>query len=99
MTHRQKNRALLLLAVTQFMLVIDASVNNVALPTIGHDLHINQGVAILVSVSTSQIADFGRAAGTHHALVAGYSRAFLVGTAFALLGALLSAVLISSRDS
>jgi EmrB/QacA subfamily drug resistance transporter len=57
------------------------------------------GVAILVSVSTSRIADFGRAAGTHHALVAGYSRAFLIGCGFAVLAALLSAVVVSGRDS
>ncbi len=57
------------------------------------------GVAILVSVSTSRIADFGRAAGTHHALVAGYSRAFLVGCGFAVLGVLLSAVFVSGKDS
>jgi EmrB/QacA subfamily drug resistance transporter len=57
------------------------------------------GVAILVSVSTSRIADFGRAAGTHEALVAGYSRAFLVGCGFAVLAALLSAVVISGKDS
>ncbi|HET9102288.1 MAG TPA: MFS transporter [Solirubrobacteraceae bacterium] len=57
------------------------------------------GVAILVSVSTSRIAGFGRAAGTHHALVAGYSRAFLIGCGFAVLGVLLSAVFVSGRDS
>ena len=57
------------------------------------------GVAVLVSVSTSRIADFGRAAGTHHALVAGYSRAFLVGCGFAVLAALLSIVVVSGKDS
>jgi EmrB/QacA subfamily drug resistance transporter len=57
------------------------------------------GVAILISVSTSRIADFGRAAGTHPALVAGYSRAFLIGCGFAVLGALLSAVVVSGKDS
>jgi EmrB/QacA subfamily drug resistance transporter len=57
------------------------------------------GVAILVSVSTSRIADFGRAAGTHHALVAGYSRAFMIGCGFAVLAALLSAVVVSGKDS
>jgi EmrB/QacA subfamily drug resistance transporter len=57
------------------------------------------GVAILVSVSTSRIADFGRAAGTHHALVSGYSRAFLIGSGFAVLAALLSAVIVSGKDS
>lgn len=57
------------------------------------------GVAILVSVSTSRIADFGRAAGTNHALVAGYSRAFEVGCGFALLGVLVSGLVISGKDS
>ncbi len=41
-TQSHKNRALALLALTQFMIVIDASITNVALPTIGRDLHINQ---------------------------------------------------------
>src|SRR6201996_7833335 len=41
-TQSHKNRALSLLALTQFMIVIDASITNVALPTIGRDLHINQ---------------------------------------------------------
>src|SRR5580700_12163525 len=41
-TQSHKNRALALLAVAQFMIVIDASITNVALPTIGRDLHINQ---------------------------------------------------------
>ena len=57
------------------------------------------GVAILVSVSTSRIADFGRLAGTHHALVAGYSRAFLIGCGFAVLAAIISAVIVSGKDS
>jgi EmrB/QacA subfamily drug resistance transporter len=57
------------------------------------------GVAILVSVSTSRIAEFGRAAATPHALVAGYSRAFLVGCGFAVLAALLSAIVVSGQDS
>jgi EmrB/QacA subfamily drug resistance transporter len=35
MTDRAKNRALLLLAMTQFVIVIDASIVNVALPSIG----------------------------------------------------------------
>jgi EmrB/QacA subfamily drug resistance transporter len=57
------------------------------------------GVAILVSVSTSRIADFGRARGTHHALVAGYSRAFEVGCGFAILGVIVAALVISGKDS
>ena len=38
-TPRAKNLALLLLAVTQFVIVIDASIVNVALPSIGSHLH------------------------------------------------------------
>jgi EmrB/QacA subfamily drug resistance transporter len=38
-TPRAKNIALLLLAMTQFVVVIDASIVNVALPTIGRHLH------------------------------------------------------------
>src|SRR5260221_3657920 len=38
-TPRAKNLALLLLAMTQFVVVIDASIVNVALPSIGRSLH------------------------------------------------------------
>ena len=38
MTSSQKTAALVLLAATQFVLVLDASIVNVALPSIGHDL-------------------------------------------------------------
>ncbi len=41
-THRAKNLALLLLALTQFTVVIDASIVNVALPSIGKALDIGQ---------------------------------------------------------
>src|SRR5690242_8018944 len=39
---RAKTFALLLLAMTQFVIVIDASIVNVALPSIGRALHFNQ---------------------------------------------------------
>jgi EmrB/QacA subfamily drug resistance transporter len=42
MSDRAKNRALLLLAMTQFVIVIDASIVNVALPSIGSHLHFSQ---------------------------------------------------------
>src|SRR6201995_3890330 len=42
MTARAKNRALLLLAMTQFVIVIDASIVNVALPSIGSHLHFSR---------------------------------------------------------
>ena len=38
-TPRSKNLALMLLAMTQFVIVIDASIVNVALPSIGAHLH------------------------------------------------------------
>jgi EmrB/QacA subfamily drug resistance transporter len=41
-TPRAKNLALLLLAMTQFVIVIDASIVNVALPSIGRALHFSQ---------------------------------------------------------
>src|SRR5437763_13764838 len=39
---KSKNLALMLLAMTQFVLVIDASIVNVAMPSIGHALHFSQ---------------------------------------------------------
>jgi EmrB/QacA subfamily drug resistance transporter len=42
MTPRAKNIALMLLAMTQFVIVIDASIVNVALPSIGRALHFSQ---------------------------------------------------------
>jgi len=42
MTQRSKSLALALLAMTQFVVVIDASIINVALPSIGHALHFSQ---------------------------------------------------------
>jgi EmrB/QacA subfamily drug resistance transporter len=41
-TPRAKNLALILLAMTQFVIVIDASITNVALPSIGHALSFSQ---------------------------------------------------------
>src|SRR3954471_20894790 len=41
-TSRAKGLALALLAMTQFVIVLDASIVNVALPSIGRDLHFNQ---------------------------------------------------------
>ena len=41
-TPRAKNLSLLLLAMTQFVIVIDASIVNVALPSIGAHLHFSR---------------------------------------------------------
>jgi EmrB/QacA subfamily drug resistance transporter len=59
------------------------------------------GLAILATVANSRTKDVLRA-GQHNvgiALTKGFERAFLVGAGFALVGALLTVVLISSRDS
>jgi EmrB/QacA subfamily drug resistance transporter len=59
------------------------------------------GLAILATVANSRTQSLFHA-GVHNASVAltkGFDRAFLFGAGFAILGALLAAVLISSRDS
>jgi EmrB/QacA subfamily drug resistance transporter len=59
------------------------------------------GLAILATVANSQTQSLLHAGAhtTSVALTKGYERAFLVGSGFALVGAVLAAVLISSRDS
>ncbi|HXB16973.1 MAG TPA: MFS transporter [Solirubrobacteraceae bacterium] len=59
------------------------------------------GLAILATVANSRTKDLLAAGGHSHAeaLTKGFERAFLVGAGFALVGALLTVVLISSRDS
>ncbi len=59
------------------------------------------GLAILATIANSRTQSLVHS-GVHNASVAltkGFDRAFLVGAGFALVGALLAAVLISSRDS
>jgi EmrB/QacA subfamily drug resistance transporter len=59
------------------------------------------GLAILATIANSRTQSLLHA-GIHSASVAltkGYERAFLVGAGFAIIGAILAAVLISSRDS
>jgi len=59
------------------------------------------GLAILATIANSRTQGLLHA-GTHNAAVAlskGFDRAFLVGSGFALAGAILAALLISSRDS
>jgi MFS family permease len=59
------------------------------------------GLAILATVANSRTQSVFHA-GVHNpavALTKGFERAFLIGAGFALLGAILAAVLISSRDS
>jgi sugar phosphate permease len=59
------------------------------------------GLAILATVANSRTKALLHAGGHDlaYALTKGFERAFLVGTGFALVGALLAIVLISSRDS
>jgi EmrB/QacA subfamily drug resistance transporter len=59
------------------------------------------GLAILATVANSRTNSLVHAGGhdVTYALTKGFERAFLVGTGFALVGALLAIVLISSRDS
>jgi sugar phosphate permease len=59
------------------------------------------GLAILATVANSRTKDLLHGGGHDltYALTKGFERAFLVGTGFALVGALLTVVLISSRDS
>jgi EmrB/QacA subfamily drug resistance transporter len=59
------------------------------------------GLAILATVANSRTKDLLQAGGHSHAeaLTKGFERAFMVGAGFALVGAVLTMVLISSRDS
>ena len=59
------------------------------------------GLAILATVANSRTQSLLHAGGhsTSVALTKGFDRAFLVGAGFAIVGAILTAVLISSRDS
>jgi hypothetical protein len=59
------------------------------------------GLAILATVANSRTQSLLHA-GVHNpavALTKGFERAFLIGAGFAVVGAILAAVLISSRDS
>jgi hypothetical protein len=59
------------------------------------------GLAILATVANSRTQSLLHVGGhsTSVALTKGFDRAFLVGAGFAIVGAILTAVLISSRDS
>jgi EmrB/QacA subfamily drug resistance transporter len=59
------------------------------------------GLAILVTIANSRTKSLSHS-GIHNASIAltkGFDRAFLIGAGFAVAGAILAAVLISSRDS
>jgi len=59
------------------------------------------GLAILATVANTRTKDVLLAGGHSHAeaLTSGFERAFLVGAGFAIVGAVLTLVLISSRAS
>jgi EmrB/QacA subfamily drug resistance transporter len=57
------------------------------------------GLGILVSIANSRTTDLVGEAPPPVALTEGFQSAFLVGAGFAVLGALMAAVLIASRDS
>jgi EmrB/QacA subfamily drug resistance transporter len=60
------------------------------------------GLAILATIANSRTQSLMSGGGVHNSAVAltkGFDRAFLVGASFAIIGAILTAVLISSRDS
>src|ERR1700758_835658 len=95
-TPRAKNRALALLALTQFMIVIDASITNVALPTIGRDLHINEtNLTWIVNAYTLTFGGFLLLGGRLADLL-GRRRIFIAGLAVFGIGSLLGGLSGSS---
>ena len=89
-TDRAKNLALGLLAITQFMVVIDASIVNVALPSIGRALHFSeQNLSWVVNAYTLTFGGFLLLGGRLADLL-GRRRMFIVGlglfSAASLLG-------------
>jgi EmrB/QacA subfamily drug resistance transporter len=79
MTRRQKALALALLAMTQFVIVIDASITNVALPSIGRGLHFSQtDLSWVVNAYTLSFGGF-LLLGGRLADLTGRRRMFIVG--------------------
>src|SRR5881397_1685606 len=78
-TPRAKNLALVVLAMTQFMIIIDVSIVNVALPSIGHALDFSQDN--LSWVVNAYVLTFGGflLLGGRIADVVGRRRMFIVG--------------------
>jgi EmrB/QacA subfamily drug resistance transporter len=88
-TPRAKNLALLLLAMTQFVIVIDASIVNVALPSIGRHLHFSRDdLSWVVNAYTLTFGGFLLLGGRMADLL-GRRRMFMIGLvlfSFASLG-------------
>ena len=77
--HHSKNRILLLLAMTQFVIVIDASIVNVALPSIGSALHFSRdNISWVVNAYTLTFGGFLLLGGRLSDLL-GRRRMFIVG--------------------
>ncbi|HVW17678.1 MAG TPA: MFS transporter [Solirubrobacteraceae bacterium] len=90
--HVDKGRALLLLALTQFMVVIDASITNVALPSIGRSLHIEQAdLSWIVNAYTLTFGGFLLLGGRLADLV-GRRRMFMIGLTVFGVGSLLGGI-------
>jgi MFS family permease len=88
-TPRAKNLALLLLAMTQFVLVIDASIVNVALPSIGRALSFSQAdLSWVVNAYTLTFGGFLLLGGRLADLM-GRRRMFMVGLVLFSLASLL----------
>jgi len=87
-TQRAKNLALLLLAMTQFVIVIDASIVNVALPTIGTSLHFSHAsLSWVVNAYTLTFGGFLLLGGRLADLI-GRRRMFIYGLALFSLASL-----------
>ena len=118
-TARAKFLALLLLAMAQFIVVIDGSIVNVALPSIGRSLHFSRtDLSWVVNAYTLTFGGFLLLGGRLSDLL-GRRRMFMLGSVlftiasfaggiarsegwlpgFAIAGVILTAMLISPRDS
>jgi EmrB/QacA subfamily drug resistance transporter len=88
-THRSKGLALALLAMTQFVVVLDAAIVNVALPSIGRDLDFSQdNLAWVVNAYTLTFGGFLLLGGRLADLL-GRRRLFMVGLVVFSLASLL----------
>jgi EmrB/QacA subfamily drug resistance transporter len=91
-TPRAKNIALMLLAMTQFVIVIDASIVNVALPSIGHALSFSQAdLSWVVNAYTLTFGGFLLLGGRLADLM-GRRRMFILGLVVFSLASLLGGV-------
>ena len=91
-TPRARNLALALLAMTQFVIVIDASIVNVALPSIGHGLHFAEAnLSWVVNAYTLTFGGFLMLGGRLADLL-GRRRLFMAGLVLFSLASLLGGV-------